>query len=68
MSDRSLLEEDISINLDGVSELTPAVTELALEIEQARLEAGLSIEEPLKDLREQRDRYYRETWAADQPE
>jgi hypothetical protein len=41
---------------------------LAREIEQARLEAGLSIEELLTNLRQQRDRYYCETYAADQSE
>lgn len=68
MNDRSPPEEDISTNLDGDSDLTPMVPELAREIERARLEAGLSVEELLKDLREQRDRYYRETYVVDQPE
>ena len=56
------------VDLDGVFVLTPMVPmvpELAREIEQARLEAGLSIEELLTALREQRERYYRENYAAD---
>jgi hypothetical protein len=32
------------------------------------LEAGLSVEELLTNLREQRERYYRENYAADQSE
>jgi AbrB family looped-hinge helix DNA binding protein len=59
------------VDLDGVLILTPMVTmvpELAREIERARLEAGLSTEELLKGLREQRERYYRENYATDQPD
>ncbi len=51
------------VDLDGVFVLTPmvpVVPELAREIERARLEAGLSIEELLRNLREQRERYHRE--------
>jgi AbrB family looped-hinge helix DNA binding protein len=51
------------IDLDGVFVLTPLlpmVPELAREIERARLEAGLSIEELLRNLREQPARYHRE--------
>jgi AbrB family looped-hinge helix DNA binding protein len=58
------------VDLDGIFVLTPMVTmvpELAREIERARLEAGLSIEELLSGLREQRERYYREKYAGDQP-
>lgn len=58
------------VDLDGLFVLTPMVTmipELAREIERARLEAGLSTEELLTALREQRERYYRETYEADQP-
>jgi bifunctional DNA-binding transcriptional regulator/antitoxin component of YhaV-PrlF toxin-antitoxin module len=54
------------IDLDGVFVLTalvPIVPELAREIEQARLESGLSIEELLQGLREQRARYYQEQYA-----
>ena len=55
------------VDLDGVFVLTPLVPmipELAREIEQARLEAGLSIEELLKGLREQRARYTKETYGS----
>ena len=41
--------------------MVPMVPELAREIERARVEAGLSIEELLAGLREQRERYYIET-------
>jgi bifunctional DNA-binding transcriptional regulator/antitoxin component of YhaV-PrlF toxin-antitoxin module len=57
------------VDLDGVFVLTPMVTmvpELAREIEQFRLEAGLSVEELLSSLREQRERYYVEHYASDQ--
>ena len=52
------------IDLDGILVLTPMVTmvpELAREIERARLEAGLTVEELLSNLREQRERYGQET-------
>jgi AbrB family looped-hinge helix DNA binding protein len=58
------------VDLDGIFVLTPMVTmvpELAREIERARIEAGLSIEELLASLREQRERYYTERYAGDQP-
>ena len=54
------------VDLDGVFVLTPMVPmipELAREIEQARLEAGLSIEELLEGLREQRARYTKEKYG-----
>jgi len=57
------------VDLDGIFVLTPMVTmvpELAREIERARREAGLSVEELLSGLREQRERYYRENYASDQ--
>ena len=57
------------IDLDGILVLTPMVPmvpELAQEIERARLEAGLSVEELMKNLREQRERYYQEKYAPDQ--
>jgi bifunctional DNA-binding transcriptional regulator/antitoxin component of YhaV-PrlF toxin-antitoxin module len=53
------------VDLDGVFVLTPMVPmvpELAREIERARLEAGLSVEELLNALREQRERYQREKY------
>ena len=55
------------VDLDGVFVLTPMVPmvpELAREIERARLEAGLSVEELLSSLREQRERYSQENYAA----
>ncbi|UCC63639.1 MAG: AbrB/MazE/SpoVT family DNA-binding domain-containing protein [Anaerolineae bacterium] len=58
------------VDLDGIFVLTPMVTmvpELAREIERARVEAGLSIEELLANLREQRERYYQENYASDEP-
>ena len=48
------------IDLDGILVLSPMTTmvpELAREIERLRLEAGLSTEELLSGLREQRERY-----------
>ena len=51
------------LDLDGLFVLTPMVPlvpELAREIERARLEAGLSTEELLSALREQRERYHQE--------
>ncbi|HET92264.1 MAG TPA: AbrB/MazE/SpoVT family DNA-binding domain-containing protein [Chloroflexi bacterium] len=58
------------VDLDGILVLTPMVPmvpELAREIERARLEAGLSTEELLRGLREQRERYARETYEPGQP-
>jgi AbrB family looped-hinge helix DNA binding protein len=55
------------IDLDGIFVLTPMVPmvpELAREIERIRLAAGLSVEELLISLREQRERYYGEMYAA----
>jgi bifunctional DNA-binding transcriptional regulator/antitoxin component of YhaV-PrlF toxin-antitoxin module len=48
------------VDLDGILILTPMapmVPELAREIERMRQEAGLSVEELLGALREQRERY-----------
>jgi len=59
------------IDLDGVFVLTPMVPmvpELAREIERTRLEAGLSTEELLRTLREEREQYHREHYAADKAE
>jgi looped-hinge helix DNA binding domain, AbrB family len=56
------------IDLDGILVLTPMVPmvpELAREIERARTEAGLSVEEMLKSLREQRERYVREKYGRE---
>lgn len=58
------------VDLDGVfvlSPMMPIVPELAREIERMRLEAGLSTEDLLKSLREQRERYYQEHYADNQP-
>ncbi len=57
------------LDLDGLFVLTPMVPlvpELAREIERARVEAGLSTEELLLSLREQRERYSQETHGSDQ--
>lgn len=57
------------VDLDGIFVLTPMVPmvpELAREIERMRLEAGLSIEDLLSSLREQRERYYREKYGVRQ--
>ncbi|NUM44686.1 MAG: AbrB/MazE/SpoVT family DNA-binding domain-containing protein [Anaerolineales bacterium] len=59
------------IDLDGIFVLTPMipiVPELAREIEQARLEAGLSTEDLLQSLREQREHYHTENDASAQSE
>jgi hypothetical protein len=54
------------VDLDGIFVLTPMVpmvSELAREIERARLEAGVSVEEMLMTLRDQRDRYVAEKYG-----
>ena len=54
------------LDMDGVFILTPMapmVPELAREIERARIEAGLTTEELLASLRQQRERYYAEHYA-----
>ena len=56
------------VDLDGILLLTPMVPmvpELAREIERMRLEAGLSMEEMLRNLREQRDRGDQEKNGSD---
>jgi len=56
------------IDLDGVFVLTRMVSlvpELAQEIERLRLEAGLTTEELLEGLREQRERYHAEAYAEE---
>lgn len=53
------------VDLDGVlilTPMTPMVPELAREIERLRVEAGLSVEEMLQGLREQRERYHHEKY------
>ena len=56
------------VDMDGVfvlSPMTPIVPELAREIEKLRAETGLTIEEMLVSLREQRERYYQEHYAGE---
>ena len=53
------------VDLDGIFVLTPMVAmvpELAHEIEKARVAAGLSTDDLLRGLREQRERYHREQY------
>lgn len=55
------------VDLDGIFVLTPMVPmvpELAREIERTRIEAGLSTEDLLRTLREQRERYHREHYDS----
>ncbi|WP_420629905.1 AbrB/MazE/SpoVT family DNA-binding domain-containing protein [Candidatus Leptofilum sp.] len=61
------------VDLDGIFVLTPMVPmvpELAREIEQMRQEAGLSTQELIVSLREQRETYYTEKYSpeADEPD
>jgi len=54
------------VDLDGIFVLTPMAPmapELAREIERARIEAGLSTDDLLRSLREQRERYRRERYG-----
>ena len=54
------------VDLDGIFVRTPLVPrgpELAREIEKIRMEAGLSIDDLLVGLREQRERYYVEHYG-----
>ena len=54
------------VDLDGFFvfvPMVPMVPELANEIEQIRLETGLSVEELLDDLRQQRERYNKEKYG-----
>ena len=54
------------VDLDGIFVLTPMVPmvpELVREIERMRREAGLSIEEMLIGLREQREQYHLEHYG-----
>jgi AbrB family looped-hinge helix DNA binding protein len=58
------------VDLDGIIVLVPMVPmvpELANEIERIRLEAGLSTEELLQNLREQRERYTTEKYVKPAP-
>ena len=59
------------VDLDGVFVLTPLVPmvpELAREIERARVEAGLSIDDLLHGLREQRQQYNQEKYGSEETE
>lgn len=54
------------VDLDGILVLvpmTPMVPELAREIERGRIEAGLTTEEMLVSLREQREKYVAEKYG-----
>ena len=57
------------VDLDGMFILTPMapiVPELAREIERLRKELGLSTEDLLTALREQRETYYREHYEREE--
>ncbi len=52
------------VDLDGLfvlTPMTPMVTELAQEIDQLRQETGVTVEDLLTGLREQRERYCHST-------
>jgi bifunctional DNA-binding transcriptional regulator/antitoxin component of YhaV-PrlF toxin-antitoxin module len=54
------------VDLDGIFvfvPMVPMVPELANEIERIRLEAGLSVDEFLDDLRKQRQQYNQEKYG-----
>ena len=56
------------LDLDGVLifvPMTPMVPELAREIERTRIAAGLTIEDLLVSLREEREIYYAEKYGSD---
>ena len=57
-----------SISRANSGTMVTMVPELAREIERARIEAGLSIEELLANLREQRERYYTDHYESNQPD
>ena len=55
------------LDLDGIlifTPMAPMVPELAREIERTRIEAGLTVEELLAGLREQRERYHVEKYQS----
>ena len=57
------------VDMDGIFVLTPMVPmvpELAREIERIRQESGLSLEELLDGLKEERERYYQEKYESSQ--
>lgn len=54
------------VDMDGIFVLTPMVPmvpELAREIERLRQESGASVEELMRGLREERERYYQEKYG-----
>ena len=54
------------VDLDGIFvfvPMIPMVQELANEIERIRLEAGVSVDELLDDLRKQREQYNKEKYG-----
>ena len=54
------------VDLDGIFvfvPMVPMVPELASEIERIRLEAGVSVDELLDDLRKQRERYNKDKYG-----
>ena len=54
------------VDLDGIFvfvPMIPMVPELANEIERIRLEAGVSLDELLDDLRKQREQYNKEKYG-----
>jgi bifunctional DNA-binding transcriptional regulator/antitoxin component of YhaV-PrlF toxin-antitoxin module len=54
------------VDLDGIFVLTPMVTmvpELVQEIERLRLDAGISTEELIRGLREERERYFQDKYS-----
>ena len=56
------------VDLDGIfvlTPMTPMVPELAREIDKIRQEAGVSMEELLQGLREQRAKYQTENEASE---
>ena len=55
------------VDMDGIFVLTPMVPmvpELVREIERIRQESGLSLEELLDGLKEERERYYQEKYES----
>lgn len=59
------------VDMDGIFVLTPMVPmvpELAREIERLRQEAGVSLEDLLVGLREERGRYYQGRYESHQSE
>lgn len=58
------------VDVDGIFVLTPMVPmvpELAREIERIRQEAGVSMEELLQGLRQERERYSQEKYGNELP-